>query len=101
LSITAGEWDIIATVTWYGNGSTPITTTPQPLCVGSTSASAAGTTEGLSIGYMATLSAGKTTQTLVFPLSLTATTTYYLNAYATFSAGNPQFVCTLRAVRRR
>ncbi len=103
LSITSGEWDVFATVTFFGNAATLTAATSGIFLVGSTSASAAGTTEGLNIGYVAdTLNASdKETRSFVFPLSLTTTTTYYLNGQMTFTGGNPQFVCTLRAVRRR
>ncbi len=103
LSITAGEWDVFATVTFSGNGSTLTAAANGIFLVGSTSASATGTTEGLNIGYIAGSfnAADKETKSFTFPLSLTATTPYYLNAQMTFTLGNPQFVCTLRAVRRR
>ncbi len=91
-------------VTFSSNTATLTAASNAIFPVSTTTASAAGATEGVSIGYLAQnllLGTSKETISYSFHVSPVATTSYYLNGQATFTLGNPQYVCSIRAVRTR
>lgn len=105
ITLTAGDWDLSAFGTFYVNGSTVTTGTEIIFVVSTTTASAAGAVEGKNIHYQSTQTpaAINHTSSTISPyrLSISGSTTYYLNTQATFTIGNPQFVGSLRARRIR
>lgn len=101
--LTDGEWLETATVTYYGNAATVAALAEATIYLDDTSASATGAVEGETIGYLVeqiTSSLHKTV-TITYHETLTTGKTKYLNGQATFTGGNPQFVCSLKAVRLR
>lgn len=105
ITLTAGDWDLAAFVTYSSNSATITAAANAIFVISTTTASASGATEGLNIIYVpqaALLGTSKFTDTVApYRVSLSGTTTYYLNTQATFTIGNPQFVGTLRARRVR
>jgi hypothetical protein len=103
--LTAGDWDLTAFFTYNSNSATITASANAIFVVSTTTASASGSTEGKNIAYMpqAALSGTSLFSSSIAPyrVSLASTTTYYLNTQATFTAGNPQFVGTIRARRIR
>lgn len=104
ISLTAGEWDICAAATPLANGATFVVGNQTILVVGTTSASATGSTSG----YSKLESSYQTTTTTPGPMSaprisvsLTATTPFYLNVLADYSAGTPQWRGSISARRIR
>jgi hypothetical protein len=105
LSLTAGDWEITGFITFLDNGATLTATANVIGVIGTTTASAAGTTEGSGdIAYLSEVVngvSGKTSMMLHKVVNISATTTHYLNSQATFTVGNPQFVGSLYARRLR
>lgn len=105
ISLTAGDWDVSAFFTYSSNSATITAASNAIFVISTTTASAAGATEGLNISYVpqaALLGTSLFSDSIApFQVSLSGTTTYYLNSQATFTLGNPQFVGTIRAVRVR
>lgn len=105
ISLTAGDWDVSAFFTYSSNSATITAASNAIFVIGTTTASASGTTEGLNIEYVpqaALLATSKESGSIgPYRVSLSGTTTYYLNAQATFTVGNPQYVGTIRARRIR
>lgn len=105
ITLTAGSWDITATVTLSDNSATLTTTSDAIFTIATTTASATGAVEGETIAYIdqGGLSAGshKTVSFIPKRVDISGSTTYYLNGQATFTIGNPQYVGKIRAVRVR
>lgn len=105
ITLTAGDWDISAVGTFSSNGATITAASNAIFVVSTTTASASGATEGVNIIYVpqSTL-LGTSLESVAIPsyrASISGSTTYYLNTQATFTIGNPQFVGSIRARRRR
>ncbi len=98
LSLTAGEWDLYATVTISSNAGQ----NGAAFGISASSASFSGCVNGESLAYIAGF-ANATTQSasIVAPISITTPTTYYLNAQDAWSTGQPKYLSAFRAVRRR
>lgn len=105
VTLTPGDWDISGFVTLSANGSTLTVTANSVATISTTTASAAGTTEGLGdIAYVSQVlnaASGKDSFVLRLQVNISATTTYFLNAQSTYTLGNPQFVGGLTARRLR
>jgi hypothetical protein len=105
ITLTAGDWDISAFFTYSANSATITAAANAIYVISTTTASAVGATEGKNIAYVpqaAMLGSSLLSESIApYRVSLSGTTTFYLNAQATFTAGNPQFVGTLRARRMR
>ncbi len=103
LVIPSGDWNIFWTVTFYGNGATITAGADAIVALSSTDASAAGAVEGDTLMYIDQSMANTNKRSISghTNLVLSAQTTYYLNAQATFTVGNPQFVARLWARRVR
>jgi len=105
IALTAGDWDISVFYTYSSNSATITAGANAIFVVSTTTASAAGATEGLNISYVpqaALLGTSLFSDAITsFRVSLSGTTTYYLNTQATFTLGNPQYVGTIRARRMR
>lgn len=105
ITLTAGDWDISAFLTYSSNGATITAASNGIFVISTTTASAAGATEGLNIGYIpqaALLGTSKFSDTIApYRVSLSGSTTYYLNTQATFTLGNPQYTGSIRARRLR
>jgi hypothetical protein len=104
ITLTPGDWDISIPVFTCSTNSATITG-DAIFVVSTTTASASGAVEGVNISYISqsTLLGSSKQSGIIAPfrVSLASTTTYYLNTQASFSAGNPQFVGTIRARRMR
>lgn len=105
IALTAGDWDISAFYTYSSNSATITAASNAIFVISTTTASAAGSTEGLSIAYVpqaALLGTSKFSDVIgPYRVSLSGSTTYYLNTQATFTIGNPQYVGEIRARRIR
>lgn len=106
LTITAGAWDVTAIGTVSSNGATLTATGNAIWALGTTTASATGTTEGLGdIVYLSeggiNVTSGKQSVALHRVINLSTSTAYFLNSQAAFSLGNPQFVGSIVATRIR
>lgn len=102
ITLTAGDWDLSAFFTFSANGATLTTTTDALFVISTTTASAAGAIEGQNIAYVTQAAPARLSGTITpYRVSLSATTTFYLNTQSTFTLGNPQFVGGLRARRMR
>lgn len=105
IALTAGDWDVRCTVTFNDNTATLTANANAIAALSTTTASAAGTTEGRDIVYVSQTgvvgSTNRQTVTFTSPVSVAATTNYFLNAQATFTAGNPQYTCYMSARRQR
>lgn len=105
ITLTAGDWDISAFCSYSANAATITAGSNAIFVISTTSASAAGATEGKNIIYIpqAALLGTSIFSDAIAPyrVSLSGSTTYYLNSQATFTLGNPQFVGTIRARRIR
>lgn len=105
ISLTAGDWDISAFFTYSSNSATITAASNAIFVISTTTASAAGAVEGQNISYVpqaALLGTSKFTDVIgPYRVSLSGTTTYYLNGQATFTLGNPQYVGSIRARRIR
>jgi hypothetical protein len=104
ITLTAGEWDIsgwcyatFAGVTFTSGGS-------YSLAISTTSASSAGTTTGYDYLLVPNPSTSAPAGPLCIPrkiVSITASTTYYLNVLQTFTAGTCTIWGSINARRRR
>lgn len=105
ITLTAGDWDLSAFFTYSSNSATITAASNAIFVVSTTTASAAGATEGRNIAYVpqAALLGTSLFSDSISPyrVSISGSTTYYLNAQATFTLGNPQYVGGLRARRMR
>jgi len=105
ITLTAGDWDLSAFFTYSSNSATITGASNAIFVISTTTASASGATEGKNISYVpqAALLGTSLFSDAIAPyrVSINATTTYYLNAQATFTVGNPQYVGGLRARRMR
>lgn len=104
VSLTPGAWEIRGMFTVSTNSATITANTNTIATISTTTASAAGTTEGSGdIVYVSSPTGSATRHTLALNkvVNISATTSYYLNAQSTYSAGNPQAVGSLTAVRIR
>lgn len=105
ITLTAGDWDISAFGAFSSNGATITAAGNSIFLIGTATASATGATEGQSIAYIpqAALLGTSIESTSISPfrVSLSGTTTYYLNTQANFTLGNPQYVGSIRARRLR
>lgn len=105
ITLTAGDWDISAFGSLSSNTATITTASNAIFVVSTTTASAAGATEGKTISYIpqAALLGTSIESTSIPPyrVSISGSTTYYLNSQSTFTIGNPQFVGGIRARRIR
>lgn len=105
ITLTAGDWDLAAFFTYSSNSATITAASNAIFVISTTTASAAGATEGRNIAYVpqaALLGTSLFSEAISsYRVSISGSTTYYLNAQATFTLGNPQFVGGLRARRIR
>lgn len=105
ITLTAGDWDLSAFFTYSSNSATITAASNAIFAISTTTASAAGATEGRNIAYLpqAALLGTSLFSEAISPyrVSISSTTTYYLNSQATFTLGNPQYVGGLRARRVR
>jgi hypothetical protein len=105
ITLTAGDWDITAQGTLSSNGATITAANDAIFVISTTTASASGATEGKNISYIPQAAllgtSHESTSIVPFRVSLSGTTTYYLNTQASFTVGNPQFTGTIRARRAR
>lgn len=105
ITLTAGDWDLSAFFTYSSNSATITAAANAIFVISTTTASAAGATEGKNIAYLpqAALLGTSLFSDAIAPyrVSLSGTTTYYLNTQATFTVGNPQYAGTIRARRVR
>jgi hypothetical protein len=105
ITLTAGDWDISAEGTFYSNGATITTSADAIFLIGTVTASATGSTEGVNVNYIAQSgllgTSHQTTTIAPFDVHPSTTTTYYFNTQSTFTVGNPQYVGTIRAKRTR
>lgn len=105
ISLTAGDWDISALGSVYRNGATYTAAGESFLAIGLTSASISGATYGYDYvsKYVGNISQDVNLSTSIpkKTLSLSATTTVYLNTAVNFSAGTPQWRGSITARRVR
>ncbi len=105
INLPAGDYEIGAQYTLSSNGATITAASDAIFVISTTTASAAGATEGESIAYIpqaALLGTSHESGSIVpFRVSPTTSTTYYFNSQATFTIGNPQIVGTIHATRVR
>jgi len=105
ITLTAGDWDISSFFTYSSNSATITAAANAIFVISTTTASAAGATEGRNIAYVpqAALLGTSLFSEAISPyrVSISGSTTYYLNTQATFTLGNPQFVGGIRARRIR
>lgn len=105
IALTPGDWEIKAFGTLNSNTATITAASNCIFVVSTTTASAAGATEGLNISYIpqaALVGTSKeSTGSINMPVTISSNTTYYLNTQATFTLGNPQYVGTIYARRIR
>lgn len=105
ITLTAGDWDLSAFFTYSSNSATITAASNAIFVISTTTASAAGATEGRNIGYVpqaALLGTSLFSEAIApYRVSISGSTTYYLNSQATFTLGNPQYVGGLRARRVR
>jgi hypothetical protein len=105
ITLSAGDWDLSAFGTFNSNGATITAASDAIFVISTTTASASGATEGRNISYMPQAALlGTSHESTAIPsyrVSLSGSTTYYLNTQATFTIGNPQYTGGLRARRVR
>lgn len=103
IALTAGDWMEYATITYNGNGATNATDGEFVSYLCDTTASATGAVEGETLVYQDQPTTGSLhrTVTISFHENISAAKTKYLNGKAAFTVGNPQFACSLKAVRIR
>jgi len=104
ISLTAGDWDVTGLVEFIGASATVAANAPIYAGIGSTSATLTDTQYCLMrAGAMTTTSYSpwNAIDTPIVRVSLTATTTVYLHAQATFTAGTMTAYGTIRARRVR
>lgn len=104
ITLTAGEWDLSAFFTYNSNSATITAAANAIFVISTTTASASGATEGVNISYVpqaALLGTSKFTDAITpYRVTVSSSTTYYLNTQASFTLGNPQFVGSIRAVKQ-
>jgi hypothetical protein len=104
ISLTPGQWDIASVVQALPNGSTVTVDGATELVVGTTTASATGSTVGYDRQTENFAIATGNAHQIVVPrkiVNISATTTYYVNVLATYTVGTPQFVGSISAIRMR
>lgn len=105
ITLTAGDWDLSAFFTYNSNSATITAASNAIFVISTTTASAAGSTEGINVAYIpqaALLGTSRFSDGITpYRVSIASSTTYYLNAQATFTVGNPQFVGSIKARRLR
>ncbi len=105
ITLTPGDWDLSAFFTYSSNSATIVAAANAIFVISTTTASAAGATEGLNTSYVAQSALLGTSlfsnSIPPYRVSIAAPTIYYLNTQATFTLGNPQFVGGIRARRIR
>jgi len=104
ISLTAGDWDIFAYAEQSLNAATLTANGAVEVLVGTTTASNTGTTQG----YDRVTGIQPATNTTAAPIAIpikrvqiTATTSYFLNVLATYTAGTPQWRGSISARRVR
>jgi hypothetical protein len=104
ITLGPGAWDIAGWVQSNPNGSTLTVDGATELVVGTTTASSAGSTVGYDrMTENHAVIAGNTHQ-IVIPrkiINISTSTTYFVNVLATYTAGTPQWVGSISAVRIR
>ena len=105
VSLTPGVWAISGMFQLNCNSSTLTQTANAQGCIGTTTASSTGCTAGVNLlsctqGGL-TGSLNDTWTIPPFQVTITSTTSYYLNVAATFTAGTPQWVGSMYAERVR
>lgn len=104
ITLTPGDWDLSAFFTHSTNSATVSGGSNAIFVISTTTASATGATEGINLAYVSQSAFGSSKSSGAIPryrISITGSTTYYLNTQATFTVGNPQYVGGLRARRMR
>lgn len=104
ITLTKGDWVIEAFFTYDVNAATITTGGNAIFVIGTTTASAAGCTEGLDICYIDQnlLTGDRHSGCIVGKqINVASDTPYYLNGQASFTLGNPRFVGSLLARRLR
>ncbi len=105
ITLTAGDWDISAMFTYSANAATITAAGNAIFVISTTTASAAGAVEGRNISYIAQAALlGTSFFSDAIPsyrVSISGSTTYYLNTQAAFTLGNPQYTGGIRARRMR
>jgi hypothetical protein len=105
ITLAAGDYELDAQFTFSSNSATVTAASDAIFVISTTTASAAGAVEGESIAYVpqaALLGTSHESGAIApFRISLSGSTTYYLNTQATFTLGNPQYVGTIHARRVR
>ncbi len=105
ITLTAGDWDISSFATFNSNTSTLTGGANVVFALTTISGSVSGATEGKTISYIAQSAligtSRQSSSSMRIRVSITATTTYYLNTQATFTLGNPQYVGSMLATRVR
>lgn len=105
ITLPAGDYEISAQFTFSSNGATITAASDAIFVISTTTASASGSIEGESIAYIpqaALLGTSHESSSIApYRVSLSGSTTYYLNTQASFTLGNPQFVGSIRALRVR
>lgn len=102
LSLTAGDWDVTAVAEFRDNGATIAGISEMGIgtASGNSSTGLVGGSNAVGIAaFGATTWWGGAVPN--FRVSLSATTTYYLKLFLTYSAGTPQYRCRLSARRVR
>lgn len=104
ISLTAGDWDITAQLEPSNSGAT---WTQAQVFVGTTAGNSSAGQVAADNSMISSWASSSTTPTRValtianYRVSLSATTTHYLKAFVTFSAGTPQARGRISARRRR
>lgn len=105
ITLSAGDWDLTAQGTFSSNTATITAASDAIFVISTTTASASGATEGKNIAYIPQAALLGTSHESIsvapYRVSLSGSTTYYLNTQATFTLGNPQYTGTIRARRVR
>lgn len=103
ITLTAGDWDLSAAGTIFGNSAT-MTAGEFEFVISTTTASSTGAVNGRDFAYGTVGGISILHDSRAFAtqrISLSSSTTYYLNTKVSFSAGNPQFTGFIRARRIR
>lgn len=104
IALTAGDWDLWGSVEFLGNAATALYATVG--CINTGSGSITDATSGFAAGYYAgaTVFAGTVVVTVAIPIlrvNISSTTTYYLNAKASFTTNTCSGYGGIFARRRR
>lgn len=102
LALTAGDWDVTAVAEFRDNGATIAGISEMGIgtASGNSGTGLVGGSNAVGIAYFgATTWWGAAVPS--FRVSISATTTYYLKLFLTYSAGTPQYRCRLSARRVR